>query len=134
MVRNYAGHRGSHRGKHIKRVDKVVERALRTGSAIGDINRKDDIDAERIYRAEKNNRSDGTTVFKLYHYNTLILRAVRETTWREASVQIGRGAFSVSDRNAINTALDVLGLPRDVKCTRKGGDIHIVGGDTREED
>lgn len=89
----------------VKCVAKVVERALEQGSAHG---RKSRLPcAERTYSANYT-ETEHETEFVLRHYDTPILACL----WYDDNlkyISIG-GAYSASDRNAINTALSILGL------------------------
>lgn len=98
--------------KNVQCVERVVTQALKTGEGLGRKNTRTDTTAERVYRATHEELTL-TKVFTLYHYDTPLLevRTLKSNPYSQAlSTILLDGAYSVSDRNAINTALAVLGL------------------------
>lgn len=75
-------------GKHIKKVAELVRKAMRNGKA-----------KDGSYYAEFNKG------LKLYHYGSLILNTTNGLQF---------GGYSNSDRDAIETALQVLGRPTTI--------------------
>ena len=82
-------------GKTIKLVEGIVRKALN--------------DSDKIYKATSYTADvdtlEGNRQFYLTHYGTLILRY---DLYSRQVIDLG-GAYSASDRDAINTALDVIG-------------------------
>lgn len=93
--------------KHIDNIINLTEKALRNGEALG----RKPTDSQpysrdgRVYRATWEEESEE---FRLYHYGTLILKVT--DPYGDQDIQIGAGAYSVSDRDAINSALWKLGI------------------------
>lgn len=77
--------------------------------------------AGRHYTAQYDNGK-----FQLVHYGTLILY----TDENERVYQIGAGAWSASDRDAINTIMHVLGTGKRARVCR--GDIIAEGAGWKE--
>lgn len=103
--------------KHVKCVAKVVNRALEGESA--QLKRQGRVVYEAVREGE---------ILRLYHYGTTILWV--EPVWSKSPCIRTPGAYSASDRDAINTVLYELGLH-----VESGGTYNysIRNGLTKEE-
>lgn len=91
--------------KRIVTVEMLIDRAKRKGEAM--LRRE----GHEVYRVVS---QDGGRMVKLYHYGTLILHV-------EDRELVNVGGWSVSDRDAINTALGHLNVSRAyVRHSRNG--------------